>query len=62
MNDQEALGKILNIINFREMQIEITVRYPFISIRIAQIKKADNTKGLSKVELPDFAGGTCKLV
>lgn len=59
---KKHLARYLTSLIIREMQIEITVRYSFISIRIAQIKKADNTKGLSKLELPDFAGDTCKLV
>ena len=56
------LARYLTSLIIGEMQIEITVRNPFLSIRIAKIKKADNTKRLSKFEFTYFAGGRCKFV
>lgn len=55
------LARYLTSLIIREMQIEI-MRYPFISIVTAKIKKADKTQVLPKFELLYIDGGIYKLV
>lgn len=51
------LARYLTSLNTREMQIEVVMRCPFMSIRIAKkLKKAENTKGLPKLNSHTLLG------
>lgn len=52
------LARHLALLIIREMCIE----YSFIVIRITNIKKADDNKGLPKFELSYIAGVMCNMV
>ena len=41
---QKACEKMFNITNYRETQMNTTIRYHFTAIRIAIIKKTRNNK------------------
>ena len=53
-NGQQVYEKMLNIINYQEMQIRMTMRYHLISIRMTIIKKTQKItivgKDMEKLE------------
>ena len=64
MQRTDSLEKTLMLREIREMQIKATMRYHFVSTRIAIIKKKKKVKSVEenveKLELSSFSGGDIK--